>query len=50
MVSEAPYGVEYNPDWREEAGLGRQRQTGRIAHDDRSDWGYITSISKSPSI
>src|SRR5581483_7092692 len=38
MVSDPPYGVELDPMWREEAGLGRQRQTGRVRNDDRADW------------
>ena len=38
MVSDPPYGTEYNPMWREEAGLGRQRQTGIVTNDDRADW------------
>jgi DNA modification methylase len=38
MVTDAPYGVAYNPMWREQAGLGRQRQRGAVANDDRIDW------------
>jgi DNA modification methylase len=38
MVCDPPYGVSYSPLWREEAGLGRQRQTGEVANDDRADW------------
>jgi DNA modification methylase len=38
MVSDAPYGVTHDPVWREQAGLGRQRQTGSSANDDRADW------------
>jgi DNA modification methylase len=38
MITDAPYGVQYNPNWRESAGLGRQRQTGAIPNDDRVDW------------
>jgi DNA modification methylase len=38
MACDPPYGVQYNPMWREEAGLGRQRQTGRVANDDQVDW------------
>jgi len=38
MVTDPPYGVEYDPIWREEAGLGRQRQTGSVLNDDRVDW------------
>ena len=39
MVTDPPYGVDYDPNWRERAGLGRQRQNGAIANDDRVDWG-----------
>jgi len=38
MVTDPPYGVDYDPDWRERAGLGRQRQTGKVANDTRVDW------------
>jgi DNA modification methylase len=38
MVTDPPYGVEYDPIWRERAGLGRQRQTGTVANDHRVDW------------
>jgi DNA modification methylase len=39
MVTDPPYGVEYDPLWRERAGLGRQRQTGVVPNDNRVDWG-----------
>jgi len=38
MVTDPPYGVDYDPLWREEAGLGKQRQTGTVANDNRVDW------------
>ena len=38
MVTDVPYGVDYDPDWRERAGLGKQRQTGVVANDDQVDW------------
>lgn len=38
MVTDPPYGVRLDPAWRERAGLGRQRQTGKIPNDDRVDW------------
>jgi hypothetical protein len=38
MVTDPPYGVEYDPAWRERAGLGPQRQTGTVANDDRANW------------
>lgn len=38
MVTDPPYGVDYDPCWRERAGLGKQRQTGTVTNDDRVDW------------
>jgi DNA modification methylase len=39
MVTDPPYGVDLDPEWREEAGLNpRTRQGGKIANDDRVDW------------
>jgi len=38
MVTDPPYGVTYDPMWREHAGLGKQRQTGVVLNDDRVDW------------
>jgi DNA modification methylase len=38
LVSDPPYGVAYDPAWRERSGLGHQRQTGVVRNDDRVDW------------
>ena len=38
MVTDPPYGITYDPAWREQAGLGRPRQVGLIQNDDRADW------------
>jgi DNA modification methylase len=39
MVTDPPYGVYLEPEWREQAGLNpRTRQGGKIANDDRVDW------------
>jgi site-specific DNA-methyltransferase (adenine-specific) len=37
MVTDPPYGVEYNPGWRQKAGVG-SRATGKVLNDDRADW------------
>lgn len=38
MVTDPPYGVEYDPSWRNEK-LGKgNRSTGLVANDDRADW------------
>jgi hypothetical protein len=38
MVTDPPYGVEYQPEWRSERGLSRSGRTGKIQNDDRADW------------
>jgi hypothetical protein len=38
MVTDQPFGTEYDPEWREEAGLGAAVQAGKVANDDRVDW------------
>jgi hypothetical protein len=38
MVTDPPWGAEYYPGWREEAGLGRLRQTGAVPNDHQADW------------
>jgi len=38
MVTDPPYGGEYDPQWRERAGLGRQRQVGTVRNDHQADW------------
>jgi hypothetical protein len=44
MTVDAPYGVSLDPMWRQEAGLGTQVQTGKIANDDRVDWGQAYGL------
>jgi DNA modification methylase len=39
MVTDPPYGVEYDPEWREEAALNpRTVQAGKVSNDDQVDW------------
>jgi DNA modification methylase len=38
MIIDPPYGVSYDPQWRERAGLGATRQRGLVNHDDCFDW------------
>ena len=38
MVSDPPYGVEYDPSWRNKAGAASTRRTGKVLNDDRADW------------
>ena len=38
MVTDPPYGVAYNPAWRNEAGVSATTRTGAVRNDDRADW------------
>ncbi|MGE4048656.1 MAG: site-specific DNA-methyltransferase [Acetobacteraceae bacterium] len=38
MVTDPPYGVEYDPAWRNRAGISTTRRTGTVANDHRADW------------
>jgi DNA modification methylase len=38
MVTDPPYGVEYDPAWRNQAGAAKTRRTGKVMNDDRADW------------
>jgi DNA modification methylase len=38
MVTDPPYGVEYDPGWRNQVGAAKTRRTGKVLNDDRADW------------
>jgi DNA modification methylase len=39
MVTDPPYGVNYDPEWREGADLGvGKRSKGKVQNDDKVDW------------
>lgn len=39
MVTDPPYGVNYDPTWRKEAGVNKNTEKlGKVANDDRADW------------
>jgi DNA modification methylase len=39
MVTDPPYGVNYDPEWRDRHDLGiGERSRGRVLNDDRADW------------
>jgi DNA modification methylase len=38
MVTDPPYGVEYDPEWRHRIGVNKSEKRGKIANDDRADW------------
>ena len=38
LVTDQPYGVEYDPEWRKRAGVNNSNRMGKVRNDDRSDW------------
>jgi DNA modification methylase len=38
MVTDPPYGVDYDPAWRNQAKLAHTKRTGRVLNDDRANW------------
>lgn len=41
MVTDPPYGVEYDPKWRLDSGLNKahqKRAEGKVANDEKADW------------
>jgi DNA modification methylase len=38
MVTDPPYGVDYDPMWRQEALGAAVRRAGKVTNDDRADW------------
>lgn len=45
MVTDPPYGVNYDPKWRIGALKGLGRSTGMVDNDDRADWGEAWKLS-----
>lgn len=52
MVTDPPYGVDYDPDWRnravmiagERVGQHGSRAVGQVSNDDRADWSQAWSL------
>jgi DNA modification methylase len=38
MATDPPYGVDYDPAWRNRAGLGSSQRVGKVENDHRADW------------
>jgi DNA modification methylase len=38
MVTDPPYGVNYDPQWRNDRDLSRSKRTGKVENDERADW------------
>ena len=39
MVTDPPYGVNYDPGWRHRAGVNRSKRKGKVRNDTEADWG-----------
>jgi DNA modification methylase len=45
MVTDPPYGVEYDASWRERAGVNKKTAaTGKVLNDDNADWTEAWSL------
>jgi site-specific DNA-methyltransferase (adenine-specific) len=45
MVTDPPYGVNYDPSWRKDAGIGSENAaTGKVLNDDRADWREVWAL------
>lgn len=38
MITDPPYGVAYDPAWRNAVGAAKTRRTGKVLNDHRADW------------
>jgi len=45
MVTDPPYGVNYDPEWRDDADLGvGERSRGKVMNDDVIDWSSVYEL------
>lgn len=48
MITDPPYGVEYDPEWRKKAGINKNdSKMGKVQNDDRADWTDAWALSPS---
>ena len=38
MVTDPPYGVDYDPTWRHRSGVSKSARTGKVRNDNQADW------------
>ena len=38
MITDPPYGVNYDPEWRHRAGVNNSSRIGKVENDGRADW------------
>lgn len=46
MVTDPPYGVEYDPSWRNQEGAAKTKRTGKVLNDDRADCCEAWALSR----
>jgi DNA modification methylase len=44
MVTDPPYGVEYDPAWRHRLGVNHSARRGKVRNDDTADWGAAWAL------
>ena len=44
MVTDPPYGVEYDPEWRHRRGVNKSARKGKILNDEIADWAPAWSL------
>lgn len=44
MVTDPPYGVNYDPEWRHRSGINRSARRGKVLNDDQADWGAAWAL------
>jgi len=50
MVTDPPYGVDYQPEWRNAAFGEANRSTGTVSNDDRADWRDAWKLFNGPVV
>lgn len=48
MVTDPPYGVDYEPGWRHAAGVNKSKRLGQVVNDQRSDWREAWALFHGP--
>ena len=46
MVTDPPYGVDYDPAWRHRLGVNRSARRGKVRNDDQADWAAAWGLFK----
>jgi len=45
MITDPPYGVNYDPTWRDDINRGTTKLTGKVENDHRADWTKVYKLS-----